>query len=65
MTESPAGVKEDWHACLEKLQVDVCADKTIREILPDAEIPIIYEKATEKYNIDRSKMTRYAGVKSK
>ena len=61
ITESPAGAREAWHACLEKLLVDLCADKTIREILPEAEIPIIYEKATKKYNVDRTKMLRYAG----
>lgn len=54
-------LKEDRHAmCIEKLIVDVFADKLIQSILNIAEIPSIMENMFEMYVIDETSMLRYA-----
>ena len=64
ITESPKGRKEAWHTCIEKLLVDITADKLIASTFSESEITNIFETAKSKYIIDSSKLTRYARRRS-
>ncbi|MCD8369816.1 MAG: hypothetical protein LUC94_05700 [Clostridiales bacterium] len=61
MTESPKGAKIKWHTGLEKLLVDLFADKLIRSMIGESEYPSIFETAFKNYVIDENRMFRYAG----
>lgn len=60
LTETPKGKAEIWHTCLEKMLVDLVADKVIKTIFSEAEYPGVLEQAFQKYIIDESQMFRYA-----
>ena len=60
LTESPKGKKELWHTCLEKMLVDMAADKVIKTTFSEAEYAGVLEQAFQKYIIDESQMFRYA-----
>lgn len=61
LTEAPKGKTEVWHTCLEKMLVDVTADRVLKTTFSEAEYPGILEQAFQKYIIDESQMFRYAG----
>jgi len=50
---------------LEKMLVDICADKLIAGSFSKAELPDIYEQASAKYRIDKAKLMRYARRRNK
>lgn len=60
ITEAPKGLKELWHAPLEKLLVDLFAENLIAESVNRGEYPRIFEDAFHKYVIDESRLFRYA-----
>lgn len=60
ISESPKAVNIKWHATLEKILVDIMADKLVKEIFSESENKAIYEDAFERYVVDESKMFRYA-----
>ena len=60
LTEAPKGKKAVWHTCLEKMLVDMTAEKVIKTTFSEAEYPGILEQAFQKYIIDESQMFRYA-----
>ena len=59
-TEAPKGKKVEWHTCLEKMLVDMTAEKVIKTTFSEAEYPGVLEQAFQKYIIDESQMFRYA-----
>lgn len=58
--EAPKGKMKFWHTDLEKMLVDILAEKNIREEVIESEYPAIYEGAFSKYIVDESRMFRYA-----
>ncbi len=60
LTEAPKGKKEVWHTCLEKMLVDMTAEKVIKTTFSEAEYADVLEQAFQKYIIDESQMFRYA-----
>ena len=60
LTEAPKGKKAVWHTCLEKMLVDMTAEKWIKTAFSEAEYPGVLEQAFQKYIIDESQMFRYA-----
>ena len=59
-TEAPKGKKAVWYTCLEKMLVDMTAEKVIKTTFSEAEYPGVLEQAFQKYIIDESQMFRYA-----
>ena len=60
ISEAPVRVNEPYKILLEKMLVDILADKRIASAFSKAELPDIYEQAKSKYNIDKVRMYRYA-----
>lgn len=60
LTEAPKGKQAVWHTCLEKMLVDMTAEKVIKTTFSEAEYPDVLEQAFQKYIIDESQMFRYA-----
>lgn len=60
ISESPPGRNVKWHSRVEKIMVDLIADKLLSEIISPAELPRIYEDIFAKYIVDESSMFRYA-----
>ena len=60
ISESPRGLDKKWNNRLEKLLVDLLADKWIKEAVSEIEISHIFSGAFEKYAIDEDTMFRYA-----
>lgn len=60
LTEAPRGKKVVWYTCLEKMLVDMIAEKVIKATFSEAEYPDVLEQAFQKYIIDESQMFRYA-----
>lgn len=59
-TEAPKGDGEFWHTNLEKMLVDIMADRLLMDSFSESEYPLIYETAFESFVIDESQMFRYA-----
>lgn len=59
-TEAPRGKAAFWHTELEKMLVDIMADKLVMESVIESEYPAIYEEAFSRYIVDESQMFRYA-----
>lgn len=59
-TEAPKGKRIFWHTELEKLLVDIMADKLVKQSVIKSEYSAIYEETFHHYAIDESKMFRYA-----
>lgn len=59
-TEAPKGNQKFWHTNLEKMLVDIMADRLLMDSFSGSEYPLIYETAFESFAIDESQMFRYA-----
>lgn len=60
VSEAPMGKPVKWHTRIEKMLVDIMADKLILDTVSQSEYPGIYMNAFERYVIDESCMFRYA-----
>ena len=60
ISESPANQDAPHDILLEKLLVDILAEKTIQATFSPSEYPFIFENALRMYRIDKKKMMRYA-----
>ena len=60
ISEAPMRANIPYKILLEKMLVDILADKRIASAFSKAELPDIYEQAKSKYNIDKVRMYRYA-----
>ena len=68
MTEAPTGRPLRWQAPLEKILVDLQADRLLRGCFEEAELPQLYADVFQRYAVDRSKLYRYArrrGIEAK
>lgn len=61
ISESPKNTDIPWQISLEKMLVDVIADRLVRETFSESEYSNIFDTAFERYIIDESKLIRYAG----
>lgn len=60
ITESPKGNGEVWHTGLEKMLVDLVADKLLLSCIGQGEYDGIFTQALQDFFIDESQMFRYA-----
>ena len=60
ISEAPMGDRPKWSPCLEKILVDIVADKLIHDAIAESEFAGIYQTAFERYIIDESALFRYA-----
>ena len=60
VTEAPHSHQGKWQTCLEKLLVDLVADKYISSIISPGDFPWAYEAALHTYSVDQRKLFRYA-----
>lgn len=65
ISQSPLSDDNPHEITLEKLLVDVVAEKSISAIYSLSEIPFIYENALRNYAIDERRIHRYAGRRGK
>ena len=67
-SQSPKGYGPPWKSKLEKILVDISADKLVSEIIPNGEKRAILYSAFHDYQIDKKTILRYAkrkGVEQK
>ncbi len=60
ISESPLRTDNPCEILLEKILVDILADKLIATTFSKAELPEVFEQAESRYNIDKVRMLRYA-----
>lgn len=60
VSEAPKDQNVIWAETIEKMLVDIMAERLIRETFSESEYVSIYETAFQKYIIDESKVFRYA-----
>lgn len=64
-SESPAGINGDYNTSIEKLIVDMFANKVLQMFLSKGDYPNALEYMFEKYNINETKLFRYARRRNK
>ena len=65
ISEAPLRSDKPYHIMLEKMLVDMCADKLIASTFSKAELPEVFSLASRKYYLDKPKMLRYARRRNK
>ena len=60
ISEAPIRSDKPHSIMLEKMLVDILADKLISITFSKAELPDIYEQAQSRYRLDKVRMLRYA-----
>ena len=65
VSESPLCANNQHIITLEKLLVDIIADKLIASTYSNAEYPSVMEQAKRKYYLDKKRMIRYAGRRNR
>lgn len=65
ISEAPVRKNQSHAIMLEKMLVDVCADKLIASTFSKAELPGVFDQALEQYSVDRTRMMRYARRRNK
>ena len=60
VSESPKGASEFWDTRIEKMLVDVLADKLLSKMISEGEYDNIFRDAVRKYAIDVNTLKRYA-----
>lgn len=60
ISESPLYNEDPHKITIEKLMVDIVADKIVSELFTPSEYELIFEEAFARYNIDSNKIKRYA-----
>ena len=65
ISETPKKRINSHHVAIEKIIVDLFADKTVKSLLSVDDYPEAIERIFEKYAVDRSKLFRYAGRRNK
>jgi len=62
-SESPKGINDKWHIRIEKILVDITADKLISQLVPQSEYDNIINEIFSLYIVDTSTLLRYANRK--
>lgn len=65
ISQSPISHDFPHDILLEKLLVDIIAEKSIVSAFSPSELPSIFSSAIKNYQIDKRKLTRYAGRRGK
>ena len=65
ISEAPMKTDKSYLIVMEKMLVDICADKLISATFSKAELPDIYEQSQNRYRLDKTKMLRYARRRNK
>ena len=60
ISEAPIRTSKPNYIMLEKMLVDMSADKLIAATFSKAELPDVYEQAQSRYLLDKVRMLRYA-----
>lgn len=60
ISETPVRSDKPHSVMLEKMLVDMCADKIIASTFSKSELPEVFEQARSRYMLDRTRMMRYA-----
>lgn len=65
ISESPKGKKEPYNLAIEKLVVDLFANKRLKEMISPGDYPAALESIFTMYKVDQVKMFRYARRRNK
>ncbi len=65
ISESPKGKKEPYNLAIEKLIVDLFANKRLKEMISPGDYPAALESIFNMYEVDQVKMFRYARRRNK
>ncbi len=65
ISQAPISSAQPHEITMEKMLVDIIADKSIEATYSPAEIPEIFDNARKNYRVDLKKMNRYAGRRGK
>lgn len=65
ISQAPLSPDKPHEITIEKMLVDIIADKSIAASFSPSEIPFVFENAMRSYQLDRRKMNRYAGRRGK
>lgn len=65
VSQSPLSAEYPHEITIEKLLVDILADKSIAATFSPSELPFIFENVMESYLIDKRRMNRYASRRAK
>lgn len=65
ISQSPLSKDDQHEITIEKLLVDIVAEKSVSASFSPAELPSIYASALNTYKVDKNKMNRYAGRRGK
>ena len=60
ISEAPTRADKPHYIMLEKMIVDMSADKLIATTFSKAELPDVYEQAQRRYLLDKVRMLRYS-----
>ncbi len=65
VTQAPLSQEKPHEITIEKMLVDIIAEKSVTATFSPAEISFVYENAMESYQVDMRKLNRYAGRRGK
>ncbi len=65
ISQAPLSQEKPHEITIEKMLVDIVAEKSMTAVFSPSEIPAVYENAMKSYHVDRRKMNRYAGRRGK
>lgn len=65
ITQAPLSQDRPHEITIEKMLVDIIAEKSMSATFSPSEIPFVYENVMRSYQVDRRKMNRYAGRRGK
>ena len=60
ISEAPIRADKSHYIMLEKMLVDISADKLIAATFSKTELPDVYEQVQSRYLLDKARMLRYA-----
>ncbi len=65
ISQAPIAQDNPHEMTIEKMLVDIIAEKSMAVTFSPSEIPFVYKNAMRSYKVDRRKMERYAGRRGK
>ncbi len=65
ISQTPLSQEEPHEITIEKILVDIVAEKSIAATFSPAEVPFVYENVIRSYQVNRRKVQRYAGRRGK
>ena len=65
ISQAPLSQKKPHEITVEKMLVDIIAEKSMAATFSPSEIPFVYENVIKNYQVDMRKMNRYAGRRGK